>query len=489
MMTSLRVSLVALLLVSSTASPGAEFDALLAKVPNTANVLMMIDVQNTLEAPIAKEKGWSKKLELAYVNRPVFLPPEANKMVMAANLDASNDFRRNYEMAVMEMSESMPMRMIARSEGGYVEEMGGTEVAWTPSDVYFVSLADKQLGVVYPANRQYVSRWIDAAKTKSSVTLSGYLSKAAAMTNDRIQVLLAMDLSNLLEPHEVTDHVDQSALFKQAKVATEEATEILTSLQGAMLRLAIGEEVLAELRIDFGKDVTPLSSIAKQVVVNVVGELGIDIAEMSDWKETVEGSTIKLSGKLSEDGQRRVFSVVELPSAKFSLLKDEAEADTTTNESKIRESSLVYFRSINTLFRDLKRDLQGNKASAAVMERYARKIDRMPILNVDPALLDYGSDVAETLRMVALSKRQGGIQSGVATAGMGGRGYSDYSYNYGYRGADRYSGARQSAADRSAYKAQALAASKNARLEGAKQISDSTAAIRRAMTQKYEVEF
>ena len=126
------------------------------------------------------------------------------------------------------------------------------------------------------------------------------------------------------------------------------------------------------------------------------------------------------------------------------------------------------------------------------MERYSRKIDRMPILHVDPELLDFGAQLATTLRSMALSKREGGIDYGTATAGMGGGGYSNYSISYGYFGnpiGDVYSGARASAADRSAARAQSMASANGARVEGFKLIDDATAAIRRKMTQKYQVEF
>lgn len=488
---NLRLPLTILLLVAHIPSAlGADYTALLSKVPRHANAIVMMDVDSILSSSIAKEQGWGKKLELAYVERPIFLPPEANKMVLAASLDASKDFRRNWELAVIDLLEPMSMRSIARSEGGYVDEVRGKQIAWTPSDAYFVSLDDRTLGTVYPANRQYVSRWIQSSAEQSGVQLSEYLNKTVAMTSDQIQMLIAIDLTDLAEPHELDERVRQSELFKKANISAEVAVPILASLQGVMLRVAIKDDVQAELQINFAKDVTPLEAIAKQLVINAVGDAGVQIEEMEQWKSKVDGKSIRMMGKLSPSGQRRVFSVVEMPSAKFSLLNEEdGPSAGGSKESKMRESSLVYYRSVDALLKDLKRDLRGNKAVSAILERFATKIDRMPILNVDPALLDYGADVSETLRMVALSRRKGGIQAGVATAGMGGRGYADYSYDYGYGGSDRYAGARVSATDRTAYKAQAMAASKNARVEGAKQIAESTAAIRRAMTEKYQVEF
>ena len=188
-----------------------------------------------------------------------------------------------------------------------------------------------------------------------------------------------------------------------------------------------------------------------------------------------------------------MFSVVELPSTKFSLLKEEGESDAPAedNESLIRESSLTYFRSTEVLLKDLKRELRGNKASAAIMERYAGRIDRMPILHVDDdsarLWLQPIGDIASDRSFQAT----GGSSSWGRHGRMGGGGYSNYSSGYGYFGnlGDRYAGARASAADRSAIKAQAMAESKNTRVEGAKLIADATAKIRRQMTQKYQVEF
>ncbi len=475
----------------TTAARGDAFDQLLPKVPPSANTLVLIDVERTLASPLAEKEGWGKKLELAYVSRPVFLPPEATKLVMAASLESENHFQREWELAVMELADPMSMRSIARSEGGYVDTVNDTQVAWTPSDAYFVSLADRTLGVMFPADRQFVSRWIGYATKNTKVMLSEYLRDATRLANEQIQILMAIDLTDVIQPHELAEKAEDSPLLRKTKLPTDQIVSMLGSLRGATLRIAIGDDAQAQLRIDFDKDVTPLKSVAKDLVVQVLGDLGAHTGDLESWKLEMKSKAILMQGKLSQDGMRRVFSIVELPSAKFSLLKDEGDAPQETNESLIRESSLTYFRSTDVLLKDLKRELRGNKASAAIMERYAGRIDRMPILHVDEDLLDYGSDVSETLRAIALSKRQGGVQSGVGTAGMGGGGYANYSYGYGYFGnrGDRYAGARASAADRTAIKAQAMAESKNVRVEGAKLIAEASAKIRRQMTQKYQVEF
>ncbi|MCH7753238.1 MAG: hypothetical protein IH898_13940, partial [Planctomycetes bacterium] len=242
---------------NATVARGDSFDQLLPKVPPSANVLVLIDVERTLASPLAQADGWGKKLELAYVSRPIFLPPEATKLVMAASLEPGNNFQRHWELAVMELSDPMSMRSIARSEGGYVDTINGAQVAWTPSDAYFVSLADRELGVMFPADRQFVSRWIGYATKNTRVMLSEYLRQATRLANEQIQILMAIDLTDVAQPHELAQKAEDSPLLRKTNLPTEQIVSILGSLRGATLRIAIGNDAQAQLRIDFDKDVTP----------------------------------------------------------------------------------------------------------------------------------------------------------------------------------------------------------------------------------------
>ncbi len=473
------------------------FESLLTRVPAGANTLVLIDVEATLAAPVAKENGWGKQLELSYVERPIFLPPEASKLIVAASLRSNDDFSRLWELAAMELLEPMSMRSIARSEGGYVDEINGVQAAWTPSDAYFVSFSDRELGVMFPAERQFVSRWVDFTQQNSIVKISDYLKSATKLASKKIPILLAIDLKDVVRPHEIEKTLQDSPVVKKSGIEVAEIAKVMVSLQGAVLRVAVGKDVQGQLRIDFAEPVAPIKSIAKELVLEALDNLGAHVEDLTDWKLELEEKAITMRGPLSKDGQRRIFSVIEIPSTKFSTLKNaDTEGDGQPDKSLIREASVTYYAATNVLIKDLRRDLRGNKASSAVMERYARKIDRMPILNVDDELLDYGSQLSDTLRTMALSKRQGGIRSGSQTAGMGeGRGsYGNYNngygngYGYGSRG-DSLSSAKDSAARRSSIKANAMAQSKNMRVEGFKLIDQHSASIRRQMTKKYGVEF
>ncbi len=176
-----------------------------------------------------------------------------------------------------------------------------------------------------------------------------------------------------------------------------------------------------------------------------------------------------------------VFSLLEVPSTKFSTLKDEDVS--SSSPADVAKRSLTYFKSVDVLIQDLGKTLRDKTKrdyQAVWMERYARKVDRLPILNVDQELLQYGAKVGETFRSMALAKRQSGIRTGVRKSQT----YGNYWYggSYGY-------GVRNTGSVRRQIKQEEKGKATTMRFESWKAIEDATAEIRRRMTKEYQIEF
>ena len=62
----------------------AQLSDLAAMTPGNANVIIAIDAAAVQKTPLAEKQGWSRKLEAAYVDRAIFLPPEADKLIIAS---------------------------------------------------------------------------------------------------------------------------------------------------------------------------------------------------------------------------------------------------------------------------------------------------------------------------------------------------------------------------------------------------------------------
>jgi hypothetical protein len=234
--------------------------------------------------------------------------------------------------------------------------------------------------------------------------------------------------------------------------------------------------------------VAPFGDLAKPLVLGALQNLGLHADELAAWKVTLAGKSIRMNGPLSADAQRRVFSVIELPVPELDAPADgsaTAGSDAApANDSAAREASLAYFKSTEVLTADLRKGLKETKATSAWLERYAKRIDDLPVLHVDELLLDYGDKLAETFRVMSLSKRQAGIRAGVRATEGTYAGFYDYNgyYNFG-------STAYSSAADRRQAEKEEMSVASDTRVQGWKLIDDATADIRRTLTKKYSVEF
>jgi hypothetical protein len=147
---------------------------------------------------------------------------------------------------------------------------------------------------------------------------------------------------------------------------------------------------------------------------------------------------------------------------------------------------LTYYKTVDSLIQELRKDLSQSfqDGHAVWMERFARKIDRLPILNVDEELLTFGSNVAESFRDMALARRGAGLETGVRNASVYTEYYSGGGYGNGY-----YSNNQSEARVKTQIRLQENQKAQEVRFTGWKQIEDSQAKIRKDMTQKYQVEF
>jgi hypothetical protein len=269
-------------------------------------------------------------------------------------------------------------------------------------------------------------------------------------------------------------------------------------IQGATLSVSLGTTAEGTLRVDFASDAKPFVNFARPMLFHALNNLGANIGEIEKWTTKIDGNSITATGRMSDTQLRRVFSLLEIPSTKFSSLKGE-DVESPGSADQIAKRSKTYFSAINTLIEDLRKTLEDTRDNHAVwMERYARKVDRLPLLHVDKDLLDWGANVGETFRVMALSTRSSGIKTGVRKSSV----YGNYQLNYhntggvayrGYNGvgyaSSGYTTARKTSSIKNQIRTEERAKAKTVRYESWKLMEDATATIRRKMTERYQVEF
>ena len=479
-----RILTAVFLFVLATRTTLSVADELTQRIPAGANALMVIDVTALESTPLAQTQGWAKKHEAAFVERPMMLPPEATRIVIGSQLNFAGEMNVEWQVAAMSLVEPVPMRSIARAEGGYLDTIAGAECAWVPSDAYFVSLAAKQLGVVFPANRQFVSRW---TQNTAATMSSAFLSLASHQADRTNQIVMAVDLKDVPQPHRLRERMQASPALKTLSTKFDAIEKLILGIQGATLRIAVGQSAKGMLKVEFSDSPTVLGAQAKPLLLEVLDSFGAQLPGVDQWTAKTDSRSISLEGTLSTDALRRVFSLLELPSTKFSTLKGEVPESTSESNSPSpaikATASKAYFKGVSVLIEDLRKTLGGTRDNHMVwMDRYARKVDALPVLNVDDELLAWGASVAEAFRTMALAQRASGIKAGVRKSSV----YGNYQYGSNNNG---YTTARSNQSVRSQIDTEEKAQARAVRYSSWKEIEDASAAIRKEMTKRYQVEF
>jgi hypothetical protein len=343
---------------------------------------------------------------------------------------------------------------------------------------------DRLLGIAYPDDRQMVARWLELCKTGQNSPLSPYLKAATKKLRSAGQIVVAVDLTNVAQPHNLDRTVRASDILKSKDISPMVVAQILSTLKGVTVTIDLESQPRTEARVEFGGNIRQIKPIAKDLVLAAMSRVGIPLEDSEKWKFTVDNDSITMRGILSEKGLRLLSSFLELPTSKFSTLAKESESKQDPAKLTV-EASLRYFHKFEKLIDDLKGGLNTD-AKIAWYEKTARKIDQMPILHVDDELLAFGAATARQIRDTAMQGRtigQANTANQVALVGSYGNYYSN-GYGNGYGGYYSVNGADLANAQISANNA-----SSQNRTRGLQVINNGIGDIRRKMTKKYQVEF
>lgn len=492
------VLLAALLaLVPSGASLFAsEFDPLMAKLPARSNVLVLVNAEKMFSSALAKEERWLKKYEDSFSKSPLMLPPSAKRFAMGGEFDLAQ-MTAVTESAAMTVADDLPMPALARSTRGELETLAGLQAIATPKGAYIVKFAPSVFGVARPADRQRVARWLRSSGGATTPELSAYLTGAASYTESAgTEIILAIDLTDALGEASIAQAMSASPVMADAKIDAAAAAKELAGLRGMTLGIRTTDRATGSLRVDFSAPIPTITPVAKELLLEVLGEAGLSISELESWKLQTDETKFRLTGPLTGSGLRRIFSILELDASGVGAGGKQAGDGDTVNPYVSQQ----YYQSVKDYLHDLKMETGAKSyyTMARWFEKYARKIDNLPLLGVDPELIDYAGTVVGQLRDAGLAIRGAGTRTSSRSAGI--QGSSGYNYEYGDNGYNTtiFSGStyaqgqdaiRDADAQRRAIEKQERAKSSTDAREIMRQVEEETSAIRRKMTEKHGIEF
>ncbi|MCR9295212.1 MAG: hypothetical protein NXI32_21040 [bacterium] len=471
---------------------------LLKRTPTTPNAMAYIHVPS-LNSLMSSQ---SMRLEFTDTEEEVWL---------VSQLDIQK-LRPEWEAGYVTLRKEIAIDALAFGVKGYVDEVAGKQVVWCPDESYLMPVTAKSLGVLRPANRSLLSKWIDSAQLGE---IPGYLQSQTKQPEQFLSLMLALDLKDLFSPISLVKRLEALESTQQADLAS--LAQVLASVQG--MSIIVGRRNLSEciLSIEFAMAPTAVQPIANQLINEILNNNGTAAPEILTWASALNGNTLTLRGPISEDSLHGLVGIFSIASqAEYAVEEAETRPKLTTSaqpsaqpnavvearpaaESRpnvfervlgqvtapLREDasayeSKKYFDRVG-LFIDRVRKYRAQTTGfrAQWNQQNARRIDELPILGVDSKLVEYGSDVAHLLRGNAREIRGINVEAGQEVLDNQQGGF--FGGGFGMVGVNNHprlvSGARAAGSGFLTYQ------------EALLEIESMTADIRREMTLKYKEQF
>jgi hypothetical protein len=477
----------------------ADVKDLLGRVPGEANAIIIVDVDKLLASPLALKEGWAKKRAARYADEPLLVPPQTATLVLASALDL-NSMQANWEVAVMELKTEVPLKDLARGEGGYLDKLGDKPAVRSPLNAFYVQLKPQVLGTVAPANRQLAARWARQKHVVGGAFLSDYLQSAAGQSGNTM-VLMAIDLQDVTSPSQIKTRLQHDPLTSLEKAGDlAKLIETVASVKGLTLTIDVTDSINGKGVIDFGQDAAPLADVAGPLLLEILARAGAAIPDLADWQFAVKRNQMTFSGKLSREGFRNLLSLIE-PPAPVAVAAAPAEPapvkaaapPPAAEDGKARTiaASQEYFKTVSKILDKFHERVGTGSKSASLadiatwLQRDARRIERLPLVDVDPDLVAFGVAVAARMKQASQVTNVGSMELRARTSGVSvnSSSYDDYDDDgVSMAQVERAGELRQAALEEKASTLQEANAILN-------ELTGALGEVRAKLTQRYGVEF
>ncbi len=459
------VGLAGLVLLLAAAAPSRaqhpELIDLLRRVPDSANALVFIKADALFDTPLALRERWRERRDRA----PGVVPDVtrgADYEVFASRLNLVGSFERDWELALAHLNAPTTAAAIARGEGGTLDELGGRQIVWSPRGAFIVPFTPRVVGMAFFDNRQDVSRWIVTAEARTAPALSPFLTKIAQSVHGfDHQVVMAFDLTDLVPPRVARTHLAQAAAINIATADLDAMAAAAATAEGIVVGLEVSAVIEGLIRIDFGGPTAALRVVARPLTFEILGNLGLPIDAMRDWRIAVEDRSITLRGRLTTEAARDLVALIDLPAGGLagdrSEVADPAQggAEASPNAAPgspttpTAEATKSYFDQMVRLMTTFRRERSRTQREVGLWgQRYAAQIDRLPMLGVDPELLDFSAKLSASLRDLGNTARGINIQASLTRAATTGTRGGGGFYGVGFGWGPGVTGTSKTAVDR-----------------------------------------
>jgi len=486
---SIRIASFAFLLSAGVAQVGAagEWTKLLDHPPAGANTVVLVNVDALRFGAAKLRQSKDKQQHAASANLLAELPEHSKRAAISASIDFDT-LEPIWESGSVTFDRATPIaKQIAEREGGYVDQISGKPAIWSPRGRYILPHGSDRIDVHMPANRPAVARWIRSLG-QAPQPMADYLKRTSDRALDGTALLLAVDMADTVSPTQIAEKLATLKSVGAGNANRDGLAKLLGDLQGFSFSVTVSDQFTGQLQLDFGSAPTLLAQAGQKMLIEACSRRGILLPELREWTAAVENRSFVLSGPLDASSIISILSFFtsspstdDSPQTGLSTSKENGAPPSQTNP--MAQASKNYYSAVDRVLQECRNTRGLSVGERGVFnDRLSRKIDRLPLLNVDKDLLDYGANVAQLLRGAAVAIRSANVAAGGQKATQAsssrsvGYAFSSYSFN-----------------DNTAYNEsltnQAHAEGMQQHLTNMQQVDTMTADIRRLMTERYMIEF
>jgi hypothetical protein len=456
---------------------GSPYDSHIKYVPESANLLVFVDAGGLYATPLAKAEDWKGKLSDEAAAGHALIPVKASRLLMAAEVDPLDEFRPVWDISLVDLNKAPDVLSFAKREQAPIEHLDGHRMIATQNGMLIVELRTQHYLTSSLASRQLLSRCLKGAAPNAPLRLSPYLANLSSKLPEKAQIVIGLDLDQVFSPQIVRQLLGKDASLR--------ATDCLGSIKGLTCAVQVDDARHVEIRLEFAEKLEGLGADPYKSVQPVLQALGFSEDKLQIMRAVgrAESHAITLRGELPPDQLRNLFRKLETSGAHPDIPEESASESAAIDPMKQQMlATKKYFGSLSSILKEL-RELKTDSPAAA-SDKYARKIDGLAMLNVDPDLLTFSANVSGSLRYQSQAIREGGLRTGVRASIPTYTGY----YAYGPYGSYA-SGYRQDLPNAFAINVQESAAGKQTKLTEWRAIENGLVEMKRKLTDKYKVEF
>jgi len=416
------VAIAAIFALFAGAQPApAQMEKLAERLPSGGNAVMTIDVARLIDSPLGKKLELQSKLISGYADRPLAIPGTARRVAVGAAVHPTG-MASVWQASLIELSGTPRLEPMLQAQGGFADQIEGRKVAWTPRDILYIQFDDTTLGVLRPAQRQFARHWLSSPSGK---VLTPYLFGAVSGAGDAASVF-AVDLGGAVSVPMLRYGLGlgQFPSLEQFQDNQSKLLAAIASVQGMKISVRATDKLEAEWVIDFDGDVTALGDQAKAFVSDVLTVADLYEGDLEQWNFKAAGKQIIGTGSMNPESLNRLLALLSpgdaTPAASAAPRAAANGAQPAAANGAARnpaEASRQYYRAVARIL-DGVSPKPSPRQSASWLLAQARIIRQLPVLDVDPALIEWGNTVADTFVRVGQELAAGQQRAQVAALGV-----------------------------------------------------------------------